>query len=503
MATTRMQAMRDERIAHLDQLKALGLKPFPAQSTKDQTNQYVVDHYDELEGQSLHLTGRVMSLRHHGQLAFIDLEDESGKIQIYLKGDVLEETSSEKQTIGFEHLGLLDSGDFIQVYGEVTRTKRGQISLMSTRLTMLAKSLRPLPNQHDVATDREFMFRRRYVDLATNRERREMFKRKSAFWRANRRFLEDNGFIEVETPVLEHVTGGADAQPFVTHMNALDQDFFLRISTELYQKRLIGGGFEKVFTIGPNFRNEGLSEEHLTEYSQTEWYWAYADFRDNMELTKQMFRYIAKEVYGKTAFTTRGHTFDLADEWVEISYPDIIKERHGIDIFESTDEEILAVIQKNQVKLDGAVNRSRMIDNLWKLIRKDIAGPAFLINEPAVMSPLSKSRADMPNLTERYHVILGGSELANGYSELNDPFEQLERFRDQQSQRDAGDAEAQMMDIDYVEMLEFGMPPTSGHGHSERLFWFFEDCTAREGTLFPALKRKTSLLTKKIYGLEE
>jgi lysyl-tRNA synthetase class 2 len=286
-------------------------------------------------------------------------------------------------------------------------------------------------------------------------------------------------------------------------MNALDQNFFLRISTELYQKRLISGGFEKVYTLGPNFRNEGLSDEHLPEYTQVEWYWAYADYNDNMELVEEMFKYFAKAVYGKSTFTTRGHTFDLDQKWERISYPDIIKERYGVDIFTTPDADIAAILKKEGVRLDGLVNRNRLIDNLWKLIRKGISGPAFLINEPAFMSPLSKSREDVPELTERFHVLIAGSELGNGYSELNNPLEQFARFRDQQAQRDQGDDEAQMMDIDYVEMLEYGMPPTSGYAHSERVFWFLEDVTARQGTIFPALKHKIDPITRKIYDLPE
>lgn len=503
MAKSRMQIMREERLAKMNQLRDMGIPPYPPRSQKDLPNQEVIDRFDELQGQTLSLTGRILSMRIHGQLAFYDIEDYSGQIQLYIRTDALEATNIEQQTLGFDDLTLLDTGDFIQATGLVTKTKSGQISLKPSQIRLLTKSLRPLPNQHDLAKDRDVIFRRRYVDLATNKAQRELFARKAKFWQATREYLQQQGFIEVEVPVLEHVTGGADAQPFTTHMNALDQQFFMRISTELYQKRLIGGGFEKIYTFGPNFRNEGLSDEHLTEFYQIEWYWAYADYRDNMKLTQNLFRYVAQQVYGRTKFTSRGHTFDFADEWEQISYPDIINERFGIDIFSTPDEEILSTLKEQQVKLPGAINRNRLIDNLWKLIRKDLPGPAFLINEPAFMSPLSKSRPDRPELTERYHAIIAGSELANGYSELNDPLEQLDRFRNQQAQRDAGDDEAQMLDIDYVEMLEFGMPPTSGHGHSERLFWYLEDITAREGTLFPALKHKLEKLTRDIYGIEQ
>ncbi len=500
MAQSRLQTMRDERLAKLHQLQALGIQTYPSHSHRDYSNQYAVENSAQLQGQTLSLVGRVVSLRHHGKLAFIDIEDATGSVQLYVKRDVLEPLNTEHQTLGFEQLRLLDTGDFIEARGQMTTTNSGQVSLMPTHVRLLTKALRPLPTPRDLASDPEFLFRRRYADLATNASQRALFTRKAAFWQANRDFLQQNGFLEVQVPVLEHVTGGADARPFVTHMNALDQDFFLRISTELYQKRLIGGGFEKIYTFGPNFRNEGISDEHLPEYYQVEWYWAYADYNDNMALVEEMFQYIAQQVYGTCTFTTRGHTFHLDQPWERISYPDIIQERFGVDIFETPNDEMLAIIRQAGVHLTGAINRNRLIDNLWKLIRKDISGPAFLINEPAFMSPLSKSRPDRPELTERFHVIIAGSELGNGYSELNNPLEQFDRFRDQQGQRDDGDDEAQMMDIDYVEMLEYGMPPTSGYGHSERIFWFLEDVTSKQGTLFPPVKHRVSSITRTIYG---
>jgi lysyl-tRNA synthetase, class II len=502
MTKSRLQHIRDERLAKLERLRGLGINPYPATANKEYANKYILEHFDDLEGKVISLTGRLTAFRDHGKLAFGDLTDQSGTIQIYLHEPDVQATDPQEQNLGFEDFKqLVDIGDFIQVTGLITKTKRGEMSIMPHKLGLLTKTLRPLPTQQDLMTDPELIFRRRYIDLATNMERREMFGRKATFWRVNRQFLHDKGFMEVEVPVLEHVTGGADARPFETYMNALDQKFFLRISTELYQKRLIGGMYEKVFTIGPNFRNEGLSDEHLTEYTQIEWYWAYANFRDNMALLVEMFRHIAQQVYGTTQFTRGEHTYDLSHEWQEISYPDVIQEQLGIDIFNANDEEMLSVIKSHGVELTGAINRNRLIDNLWKLIRKDIGGPAFLINEPKFMSPLAKSKPDNPDLTERFHIIIAGSELGNGYSELNDPLDQLERFREQQQQRDAGDDEAQMMDIDYVEMLEYGIPPTSGYAHSERLFWFLEGVTAREGVLFPALKHKIAPLTRKIYDL--
>lgn len=500
---SRLTDMRQQRLDKLNKLREMGIDPFPAKSYRTHLNQPVVSNFDEFENKEVTLAGRLMSWRDHGHLMFGDLHDATGKMQLYFREDNVKATDIETQTLGFGDLNLIDSGDLVEATGTVTKTQRGEISLLVSKIRILTKTLRPLPDSWDGLKDPEIMFRRRYVDLLINPERRAMFERKAKFWQASRKFMNDHDFIEVETPVLEHVTGGADARPFTTHMNALDQDFFLRISTELYQKRLVGGGFEKVFTIGPNFRNEGLSDEHLPEYYQLEWYWAYADYRDNMQFVEELFKYVAQEVYGKTVFTKNEHTFDLNQKWEEVSYPDIIKERLGIDIFTDSDEKMVAKVKELGIKLDGLVNRQRLIDNLWKTIRKTISGPAFLVNEPKFMSPLAKSKLDNPELTQRFHVIIAGSELGNGYSELNDPIDQLERFQAQQSAREQGDDEAQMMDVDFVEMLEYGMPPTSGYGQSERVFWFLENVTAREGTLFPQLKHKLEESTKEIYGITE
>ncbi|MCX7996438.1 MAG: lysine--tRNA ligase [Patescibacteria group bacterium] len=486
---------RQRRIEKVKQLRELGIDPYPAHSRKDMPNSEVKSRFAQLENTDVTLAGRLMTWRDHGKMIFTDLQDQSGTIQLWLKKNTLIGATSEG-TLGWTNLKLLDIGDFVEVHGTVTKTTRGEVTLLVKKIRILAKTIRPLPNTFD---HKEAKFRRRYLDLTINPGTREIFLRKAKFWEANREYMKQHGFIEVEVPVLEHVTGGADARPFVTHHNDLEQDFYLRISTELYQKRLIGGGFEKIFTLGPNFRNEGLSDEHLQEYYQIEWYWAYADYRDNMAMVRDMIRTVAQQVWGTTKFATRGHEFDLADEWKEIDYVQVIRETHGVDIFTATDDELKRAVEKLGIELPGAVNRARLIDNLWKAIRKTIAGPVFLINEPAFMSPLAKAKPDNPKITERFHVVIGGSELGNGYSEINDPQYQLQQFLNQQVMREAGDDEAQMLDIDYVEMLEYGMPPTSGYAHSERLFWFLENVTAREGTLFPQLKYEVEQQTRELY----
>ncbi len=487
---------RQRRLDNLKKLREEGINPFPSTSKKEYSNRKILTDYANFEDKNLTLAGRLMTLRNHGKILFGDIQDQSDRIQICIKKDEFPQ-NPEKPFLNWEQLKLIDTGDFVNVYGKIGKTEQGHITLFVEKFKLLSKSIRPLPPH---LNDKEEQFRRRYLDLTLNNERKQLFLRKSKFWDVQRQFMKKNGFMEVETPVLEHVTGGADARPFVTHHIDLGQNFFLRISTELYQKRLIGGGFEKVFTIGPNFRNEGMSDEHYQEYYQLEWYWAYANYRDNMKIVQELIKTLAKEVYGKTIFTTRGHTFNLEDEWKEIDYQKIIKDKFNIDIFTSSESEMKKILDENNIKLeDGAINKNRLIDNIWKIIRKTISGPAFLVNHPKFISPLAKSAPKNPELTERFQIIIAGTELGNGYSEINDPIDQLDRFLDQQKMRELGDDEAQMLDIDFVEMLEYGMPPVSGYGHSERLFWFLEDATPRETILFPQLKTGVDELTKKIY----
>lgn len=498
MSSTLAQ-IRQERLEKIEKLKELGIETYPAKAEKEASNKEIIENFEKFDGKTLTLAGRLMSKREHGKLAFGHIMDQSGQIQLYIREDEISKTSKENQTIGFEHLNLIDVGDFVQATGTVTKTQRGEISLLVKELKLLTKSIRPLPEKWEGIKDKEVRYRRRYLDMTMNKGVRDVFERRSKFWGAVRDFLESKGFDEIYIPVLEHVTGGADANPFVTHMDALDSDFYLRISQELPLKRLLGGGFDKVFEIGPRFRNEGVSDEHLPEHIAMEYYWGYANFEEAMKLNVAMYRYIAEKVYGTQKFNIGGMEVDLSKEWEKISFPEIMKERFDIEVFDTPVEELTKIAAKNGVEVDENSNRSRLIDGLWKLIRKDIAGPAFLVDEPKFLSPLAKSKPENPKITERYHILIGGSELGNGYSELNDPVDQYNRFIEQQKLREAGDDEAQMMDIDFVEMLEYGMPPTTGFGLSERVFWYFENKTAREATPFPHMKNYMDELTKEIY----
>ncbi len=504
MAKSRLEEIRDIRLEKIEKLQELGIDPYPSESEKEYDNQYLIDNFDSVDGQEVTIAGRIMSWREHGNLVFGDLQDASGQIQLFIKSDELQETNKENQTLGFEDLNLLDVGDFAQATGKLTKTSRGEISVLPGQIRLLSKSIRPLPEKHEGLKDSEERMRRRYVDTTVNREVFQRFIRRALFWEAHREFFKQNGFIEINIPVLEHIPGGGDANPFVTHMDSIDEDFYLRISQELYLKRLIGGGYEKVYEIGPRFRNEGLSDEHLPEHMAMEFYWAYADWRDGMEFMKQMYEYVLNRVYGdKKVFEIRGFSVDFSKGWKELDFGQIFEDKYRVSPYGITLEEVERLLNENNIEKDFKLNIPRGVDNLWKNIRKDIAGPAFLINHPKYLSPLQKPSKDNPEIVERMQPIIAGSELGNGWSEVNNPVEQFERFYEQQKLRDAGDAEAQWLDIDYVEMLEYGMPPTFGWGHSERLFWFLEDVPARHGVPFPQLKFKIPRLTREIYKLDE
>jgi lysyl-tRNA synthetase class 2 len=495
-----LKELRESRIVKLEKLKSLGIDPYPANSRKSINNIEVSTNYEFLEGQEVSVTGRVFSFRKHGKVSFIDLKDMTGSIQIVLREDNLKEFDPRYSEINFEILDLLDTGDFIEVTGKVFTTQRGEKSVDASKVRILTKTLRPLPDSWDGLKDKETRLRRRYLDTTINEDVFQRFLRRAKFWEATREFLKAKGFYEINVPVLEQIPGGADANPFITHMNAIDQDFYLRISHELQLKRLIGGGYEKVYEVGPRFRNEGLSDEHLPEHMAVEFYWAYASWTEGMSLVKDMFNYIINYVYGdKKVFEIKGMTVDFSKDWEIIDFNTAMQERFGVDVHKSTLSEVREVIKREKLPDSEGANLQRGIDALWKKHRKTIVGPAFLINHPKYISPLAKAKVEEMHIAERFQPIIAGSELGNGWSENNNPQEQLKDFLEQQKMRDAGDAEAQWLDIDYVEMLEYGMPPTFGWGHSERVFWFLENVTAREGVPFPQLKFELEDSTREIY----
>ena len=495
MAT--LQDYRNERLRKLETLRQLGVEPYPAKSERTHTCVEVLSEYDELAGKEVVVAGRVASIRSFGKLAFIKLRDQSGDVQLYLQRDDVAELDAARGVLGMKQLKLLDTGDFIEAKGVMTTTQTGEKSVGVRELRLLTKSLRPMPEKLE---NKEERLRRRYVDMNVNPEVRERFIRRSKFWQATRDYLNSNGFIEINVPVLEHTTGGADANPFVTHMDALgDQQFYLRISHELPLKRLIGAGFEKVYDLGPRFRNENYSDEHLPEHIAMEWYAAYWDWKQGMRFMESMYKDVLKKTFGTLQFQLGKFNVDMSGEWEVWDYAEVIRKHYGIDVYNTTIEEVAAKLKEHNLEVEKTDSIPRSIDKLWKNIRKDVAGPVWLVNTPKFISPLSKANPENPETVERFQPVIAGSELGNGFSELNDPIDQLNRFLEQQQMRDAGDEEAMMLDIDYVEMLEYGMPPACGWGYSERVFWIFEGVTAREGVPFPQLKSEIDETTRAIY----
>jgi lysyl-tRNA synthetase, class II len=503
MAT--LKDFRDERLRKLAELQQLGINPYPAKANRTHKNSQIVNEFEQLENTEVTVVGRVKSIRKFGKLAFIVLRDDSADLQLFIRktDESIEADRTSSELVMPDEIRLLDSGDFVECSGQVIKTQTGEISVSCQKVRLLTKALRPLPMEQDGFSNKEERLRRRYIDTNANKDVYQRYIRRSKFWQATREYLMKNDFLEINIPVLENKAGGADANPFITHMDALDQDFYLRISHELPLKRLLVGGYEKVFDIGPRFRNENYSDEHLPEHVAMEWYWAYADWEMGMKFTQELVRYVADNAWGTRTFKLiNGHEIDLGSDdsdWPRVSFIDVIRDNYNIDVFDTSVEEVSNALKEHKLEVEKTESIPRGLDKLWKKIRVTIAGPAFLIDIPTFMQPLAKNQKDDARLTEQFNLLLGGTEACKAYSELNDPVDQLLRFVEQQNMRDAGDDEAMMLDIDYVEALEYGMPPACGFGYSERLFWMLEGVTAREGVPFPQLRSEIDEVTKSIY----
>ena len=470
---------REVRLKKLSELRSANINPYPASADRKEK---IAEALKKNEGESVQIVGRIMMKRDMGKLTFCHLQDESARMQIVFKKDDIGEESYKLFT------KKIDLADIISVKGARFVTHKGEQSVLVSEWSLLSKALLPLPDKFHGLQNEELRYRKRYLDLLLNPDLREVFYKKSKFWDVTRSFMKDKGFFEVETPYLEVTTGGAEANPFKTYHRDYDMDVYLRISIgELWQKRLMAAGYEKTFEIGRVFRNEGSCPEHLQEFTNMEFYWAYKNYKDGMALVQELYRKIAMEVFGTTKFTTKGFEYDLADEWPEIDYTEEVKKQTGVNILEATEDEMKNTLKKLNVRYEGD-NRERLTDTLWKYCRKNMSGPAFLVNHPKLVSPLSKQKPENPLLTERFQIIIAGSEVGNGFSELNDPVEQRERFEKQRELIETGDEEAMMADWEFVEMLEHGMPPTCGFGFGERLFAFMMDKPLRECQLFPLMK---------------
>jgi len=481
-----LNEIRAERLRKLRLLEERGMRPYPNRSARTHEIGQVLADFDGLEssGSALTIDGRVRAIRTHGGSAFLDIEDGTGRIQAFLKKDELgEEAFSLFQD-------AVDIGDFVEVAGRAMRTKRGEESVEASGWRMLAKTLLPIPDEWYGLADEDERFRKRYLDMLLNKEVAENARKRSVFWNSFRSHLLAKGFIEVETPVLENTTGGAEARPFVTHHNALDIDVYLRISAgELWQKKLLVGGLPKTFEIGRIFRNEGMSREHLQDYTQLEFYQAYSDYEEGKRMIVDLYRHVARETFGTLEFSIGEHRVDLGKEWETYDFCEAIRREYGLDPFIATLDEVKKALKDAGIEKPGEeMSVERGVDLLWKRVRKGISGPGFLVGVPVYLEPLAKKSEKDERVVERFQIILAGSEMGKGFSELNDPRDQRERFLAQQALRDAGDEEAQMADMDFVEALEYGMPPAFGFGCSERLFSFLADKDVREAQLFPLMK---------------
>ena len=486
MQNTDLNEMLQIRRQKLKELQDQGKNPFliekfnPDHHTTDITN-----NYDEFEGKEVTVAGRVMSKRGHGKISFMDIQDMKGRIQILSKIDELGEEA-------YKIISYLDMGDIIGVEGEVFKTQSGEISVKAKKLTLLSKSLQILPEKWHGLKDPDLRYRQRYVDLIVNPEVKETFLLRNKIIRKIREYLDNLGYLEVETPILGNIAGGANARPFLTHHNALNIDMSLRIANELYLKRLIVGGFDKVYEMGKMFRNEGMDTRHNPEFTNIELYEAYADYNDMMEITENLVAYVAKEVLGTTKVEYQGKTIDFTPPWRRIKMQDAVKEHTGVDFDKiSTDEEALEVAKEHKLEIKPGMTRGHVISEMFEeFCEQYMDQPTFIIGHPVEISPLAKRNPDDPRITNRFEAFANCWEIANAFSELNDPIDQRERFEEQLRQKEYGDDEAHPMDEDFLNAIEVGLPPTGGLGIGvDRLIILLTNqASIRDVIFFPTMK---------------
>jgi lysyl-tRNA synthetase class 2 len=463
----RLDALRQVRLEKLARLRELGHDPYPATFHRTHTAQEIITCFEELaEKAQVTIAGRLLSLREMGKTAFGHLQDGSGRIQVYLRRDSLGEEL-------FALIKLLDLGDILGVQGVPFRTRTGEITVRAETLTILCKSLSPLPvvkekegRQFDSVTDKEYRYRHRHIDLILNPQVREIFELRGRVIRALRRFLDERGFLEVETPVLQDIYGGAMARPFTTHHNALSMDLYLRIALELHLKRLLIGGIERVYELGRTFRNEGMDRLHNPEFTMLEFYWAYADYHDAMEMVEELVRATAREAVGTLQIRYDDREIDLTQPFDRLPMRELIEKQAGIDIDTASDETMLAYLNDRGEQIPRVPGRGPLIEYLFDAaVVPELTRPTFVLDHPRSISPLTKAHRDRPEqYVERFELFIAGSEYANAFSELNDPLDQRSRLEEQAARRAMGDEEAQQLDEDFLAALEQGMPPAAGVG---------------------------------------
>lgn len=479
------ESIQKIKLEKLEKIKNSGMETYPEKCERSMTNAEAIDKFDDIKDE-IHLVGRVKSFRPMGNAAFAHIEDGAGKIQLFLGKQNLDGGKFDL------FVNSVETGDFIEAAGTLFKTKTEEKTLNVKDWKMLSKNMRPIPTEYFGLKDTEELLRRRYLDLMMNPETRELFRKKRLFWHTIRHFLVKNDFLEVQTPVLEHIPGGAEAEPFITHHNALDRDFYLRISLELPLKRLLVGGYEKVFEIGRVFRNEGIDREHLQEFDHMEFYAAYWDMKKGMKFSEKLFREIVFKITESYETEHEGQKIDWKKKFAVIDYFKEFKKETGLDLNKDvTVEALKKKADELGIKYEPNYGKGRMIDTIYKkTVRKKLVQPCFLIGHPLEVSPLSKVDPKNPKKVLRFQIVAGGSELCNAFSELNDPIDQKQRFLNQAKLREVGDKEAQMMDEDFVEALEYGMPPAFGFGMSERFFAFIMNKSIRETIIFQPVREK-------------
>lgn len=480
----RLDYSRDAKIEKRHKLEALGVDPHPHGFARTHTIQEALS----AQGQRVRVAGRIMAVREHGKLSFVQLTDATGTMQILCKADAL--------GAQYEQIGLLDSGDFLGAEGLVDLSKSGQISVFAESITVLGKSLRPLPSTWQGMEDQEVRYRKRYLDMLIDPEVKKILDTRWLAEKELRRYLQDeHAFVEVETPVLQPLYGGTNAKPFTTHMNALDTDFYLRIAPELYLKRLIVGGYERVFEIARNFRNEGIDQTHQPEFTMVEWYEAYADYQRVMDVAEGLFRHLVQKVHGISKILVGTEEVDVGKPWPRIRMQDAIRQFLNLDTDAMSDEDLASQLSAHQLKLTGAFTRAKAIFSLFDhLVPKLLIQPTWIIDYPKEVSPLAKQHRDNPELVERFEGYIGGKELCDGWSEVTDALEQRRRFEVEQLHLREGDDEAQPTDEEFLEAMEYGMPPLGGIGIGiDRLVMFLTNTwMIKEVIAFPTLRPGTA-----------
>lgn len=477
--------------SEIENIKKEGIDPFGQRFERKHKIGEVIQKFNQLgigesSQEKVTIAGRIMALRKHGKAAFADIEDIEGRMQIYIKSNKVGQKT-------FELFSKIDVGDIIGITGLVFRTKMGELTIFTEELTLLCKSIRSLPEKWHGLKDIETRYRKRYLDLIVNSSVRDIFIKRSKVIRSLRNFLDSKGYLEVETPIMQPIPGGATARPFITHHNALDRDFYLRIAPELYLKRLLVGGLEKVYELSRNFRNEGISTKHNPEFTMVELYEAYGNYHTMMQITEELIVYIVKNVLGKLEIEYQGKSINFSSPWKKISMHDSIQEACGIDMEKLPEKDFVKIIRENNLDIKNSASRGEITNELFeKYVEPTLIQPTFIIDYPLEVSPLSKQKKDNPELVERFELFINSMELANAFTELNDPTEQKRRFEEQAAKKEAGDLESHFMDKDYIEALEYGLPPAGGLGIGiDRLMMLLTNSSSiKEVILFPQLKTK-------------